>query len=187
MNPISLFLIAVGLSMDAFAVAVCKGLSLKKLSFSHAFIVGLWFGGFQGLMPLLGFLLGSSFESYIVAFDHWIAFALLSLIGGSMIKSALSKQEEESLDSSLAVKVMLPLALATSIDALAVGVTFAFLKVNILAAVLTIGITTLLFSMAGVKIGNVFGSRYKSKAELAGGIILILMGFRILAEHLGIF
>jgi putative Mn2+ efflux pump MntP len=186
MNIFSLFLIAAGLSMDAFAVAVCKGLSLKKLYFRHMLIVGLWFGGFQALMPLLGYLLGSSFESYITAFDHWIAFGLLSLIGISMLKSAFSKQEEESLDSSLSVKAMAPLALATSIDALAVGVTFAFLRVNIVTAILFIGCITLVFSMVGVKIGNLFGVKYKSKAELVGGIILIFMGLKILAEHLGL-
>jgi putative Mn2+ efflux pump MntP len=186
MNIFSLFLIAAGLSMDAFAVAVCKGLSLRKLYFRHMLIVGLWFGGFQALMPLLGYLLGSSFESYITAFDHWIAFGLLSLIGISMLKSGFSKQEEESLDSSLSVKAMAPLALATSIDALAVGVTFAFLKVNIVTAILFIGCTTLLFSMVGVKIGNVFGVKYKSKAEMVGGIILIFMGLKILVEHLGL-
>jgi putative Mn2+ efflux pump MntP len=184
MNVFNLFLIAAGLSMDAFAVAVCKGLALKKLSFRHMLIVGLWFGSFQGLMPLLGYLLGSSFESYITAFDHWIALILLSLIGVSMIRSALSKQEEESFDSSLSVKAMLPLALATSIDALAVGVTFAFLQVNIWTAIVFIGLITLIFSMVGVKIGHAFGVKYKSKAELAGGIILIFMGFKILAEHL---
>jgi putative Mn2+ efflux pump MntP len=150
-------------------------------------VVGLWFGSFQGLMPLIGYLLGSSFESYITAFDHWVAFVLLCLIGISMIRSAISKQEEESLDSSLSVKAMFPLALATSIDALAVGVTFAFLGVNILTAVAFIGLITFLFSMTGVKIGNQFGVKYKSKAELVGGIILILMGCKILAEHLGLF
>lgn len=185
MSLLSLFIIAVGLSMDAFAVSVCKGLAMRKATLKNAVTVGLWFGGFQGLMPFLGYLLGSRFQSYIAAIDHWIAFALLSLIGISMIREALSK-EQECADASLAPKVMFLLAVATSIDALAVGVTFAFLKVNILAAVALIGVITFSLSMAGVKIGNVFGLRYKSGAELAGGVILILMGIKILIEHLNI-
>ena len=185
MSIIELFLIAVGLSMDAFAVSICKGLALKKMDLKKACLVGLWFGGFQGLMPFLGFLLGQSFEVYITSIDHWIAFVLLSLIGLSMIREALSKEEEKA-DDSLGVKTMLPLALATSIDALAVGVTFAFLRVAILPAVSLIGLTTFILSAAGVKIGNAFGIRYKAKAELAGGIILIAMGLKILLEHLGI-
>lgn len=185
MGIIELFLIAVGLSMDAFAVSICKGLALKKMDLKKACIVGLWFGGFQGLMPLIGFLLGQSFEAYITSIDHWIAFILLSLIGISMLREALSKEEEEA-DDSLSFKTMFLLALATSIDALAVGVTFAFLKVNIIPAVSLIGITTFLLSAIGVKIGNVFGLRYKAKAEIAGGVILIGMGIKILLEHLGI-
>ena len=185
MNLFSLFLIAVGLSMDAFAVAICKGLAMKKITIKKALIVGLWFGGFQGLMPAIGYLLGTQFEKYITNIDHWIAFVLLFIIGGNMIKEALSKEEEEASDS-LAFKEMLLLALATSIDALAVGVTFAFLKVQIIPAVSFIGVITFTLSAIGVKIGNIFGSRYKSKAELAGGIILILMGCKILLEHLGI-
>ena len=185
MNLVSLFLIAVGLSMDAFAVSICKGLAMKKISIKKALIVGLWFGGFQGLMPAIGYVLGTQFESYITNIDHWIAFVLLFIIGGNMIKEALSKEEEEANDS-LAFKEMLLLALATSIDALAVGVTFAFLKVQIIPAVSFIGVITFTLSAIGVKIGNIFGSRYKSKAELAGGIILILMGCKILLEHLGI-
>ena len=183
MSTLSLFIIAVGLSMDAFAVSICKGLAMKKISLKKAGIVGLWFGGFQALMPAIGYLLGSQFESYITAIDHWIAFALLSLIGLSMIKEALGKEEECSNDS-LDVKTMFILAVATSIDALAVGVTFAFLQVHIIPAVSFIGITTLVLSMIGVKVGNVFGVKYKSKAELAGGIILICMGVKILLEHL---
>ena len=185
MSTFSLFIIAVGLSMDAFAVSICKGLAMKKITLKKAGIVGLWFGGFQALMPDIGYLLGSQFESYITSIDHWIAFVLLSLIGLSMIKEALGK-EEECQDDSLAFKTMFLLAVATSIDALAVGVTFAFLQVDIIPAVCFIGIITFLLSMTGVKIGNVFGIRYKSKAELAGGIILILMGIKILLEHLGI-
>lgn len=185
MNLFSLFLIAVGLSMDAFAVSICKGLAMKKITIKKALIVGLWFGGFQGLMPAIGYLLGTQFEKYITNIDHWIAFVLLFIIGGNMIKEALSKEEEEANDS-LAFKEMLLLALATSIDALAVGVTFAFLKVQIIPAVSFIGVITFTLSAIGVKIGNIFGSRYKSKAELTGGIILILMGCKILLEHLGI-
>lgn len=185
MDLISLFIIAVGLSMDAFAVSICKGLAMQKAPLKKAIIVGLWFGGFQALMPAIGYLLGSQFESYITSIDHWIAFVLLSIIGGNMVKEALSKDEEPA-SASLAFKEMLLLALATSIDALAVGVTFAFLQVQIVPAVLFIGIITLTLSTIGVKVGNIFGSRYKSKAELAGGIILIIMGIKILLEHLGI-
>lgn len=185
MSLLSLFLIAVGLSMDAFAVAVCKGLAMEQVTPKKALIVGLWFGGFQGLMPFLGYLLGSQFQQYIQSIDHWIAFVLLALIGISMIKEALSGEEEHA-NASLDVKTMFLLALATSIDALAVGVTFAFLNQAILPAVSFIGVTTLVLSMVGVKIGNIFGLKYKSKAELAGGVILILMGLKILLEHLGI-
>lgn len=185
MSLLSLFTIAVGLSMDAFAVAICKGLAMSKITFRKSFIVGLWFGGFQGLMPLFGYILGVQFQSYITSIDHWIAFVLLLFIGGNMVREALSKEEEKASDS-LAFKDMFLLAVATSIDALAMGVTFAFLQVSIIPAVSFIGVTTLLLSMVGVKIGNVFGTKYKSKAELAGGIILILMGIKILVEHLGI-
>ena len=186
MNLISSFIIAVGLSMDAFAVAICKGLAMQKITLKKALIVGLWFGGFQALMPALGYLLGSQFSTYITSIDHWIAFILLSIIGGNMIKEALSK-EEECTNDSLAFKEMIILALATSIDALAVGVTFAFLNVQIVPAVLFIGVITFTLSAIGVKIGNIFGCRYKSKAEFAGGIILIIMGIKILLEHLNIF
>ena len=185
MDLLSLFILAVGLSMDAFAVSICKGLAMDRVTLKKAGIVGLWFGGFQALMPAIGYLLGSQFEQFITAIDHWIAFVLLGLIGASMIKEALSKDEEHA-TASLDVKTMFLLAVATSIDALAVGVTFAFLQVNILAAVLFIGMTTLILSMIGVKVGNVFGLRYKAKAEIAGGVILILMGIKILLEHLGI-
>ena len=183
MSLLELLLVAVGLSMDAFAVAVCKGLSMPRMSWKKALIVGLYFGGFQGGMPLLGWLLGAQFEEKISAFDHWIAFVLLGLIGFNMIREALSGDEEAGNDS-VAFRVMLPLAIATSIDALAVGVTFAFLRVQIVAAVSFIAVTTLILSTAGVKIGNLFGRRHQAKAELAGGIILILMGSKILIEHL---
>lgn len=185
MSFIELFIIAVGLSMDAFAVSICKGLALQKLSLRKAAIVGLWFGGFQILMPVIGYLLGSQFQDYVTNIDHWIAFILLALIGGNMIREALAGDEEKASDS-LAFREMLLLAVATSIDALAVGVTFAFLQVHIIPAVTLIGITTFTLSAIGVKIGNLFGNRYKSKAELAGGVILILMGVKILLEHLGL-
>ncbi len=183
MSLFELFLIAVGLSMDAFAVSICKGLSMGKMNFKHALIIGLYFGGFQALMPFIGYVLGARFQNAITAYDHWIAFVLLAVIGGNMIKEALDA-DEDSCDASVAFKDMLVLAIATSIDALAVGVTFAFLQVNIIPAVSFIGIITFLLSIAGVKAGNVFGCRYKSKAEFAGGFILIAIGLKILAEHL---
>ena len=184
MGLIELFLIAVGLSMDAFAVSVCKGLAMPKCTFKKAAIVGLWFGGFQALMPAIGYILGAQFQEAIASIDHWIAFVLLALIGGNMIHEALDNDEEEA-DASLDVKTMFILAVATSIDALAIGITFAFLKVNIIPAVCFIGIVTFIISFAGVKIGNVFGARYKNKAEIVGGVILILLGLKILLEHLG--
>lgn len=171
--------------MDAFAVSVCKGLSMQKINFRKMATVGLWFGGFQALMPAIGYFLGTAFERYITSFDHWVAFALLTLIGVNMIREAFSKDEEKA-DDSLAFKTMLVMAVATSIDALAVGITFAFLDVNVLLAVAFIGVTTFLLSAAGVKIGNVFGSKYKAKAEFAGGLILVLLGLKILLEHLGV-
>lgn len=184
MGLIELFLIAVGLSMDAFAVSVCKGLAMPKCTFKKAAIVGLWFGGFQALMPAIGYILGAQFQEAIASIDHWIAFVLLALIGGNMLHEALDNDEEEA-DASLDVKTMFLLAVATSIDALAIGITFAFLKVNIIPAVCFIGIVTFIISFAGVKIGNVFGARYKNKAEIVGGVILILLGLKILLEHLG--
>lgn len=184
MGLIELFLIAVGLSMDAFAVSVCKGLAMPKCTFKKAASVGLWFGGFQALMPAIGYILGAQFQEAIASIDHWIAFVLLALIGGNMIHEALDNDEEEA-DASLDVKTMFLLAVATSIDALAIGITFAFLKVNIIPAVCFIGIVTFIISFAGVKIGNVFGARYKNKAEIVGGVILILLGLKILLEHLG--
>lgn len=185
MGLVDLFLIAVGLSMDAFAVAICKGLSVKKVSLKHGIIAGVYFGGFQAGMPLLGYLLGSSFAKYIEAFDHWVAFGLLGIIGFNMIRE--SRKKEEELNASFGFKVMLPMAVATSIDALAVGVSFAFMRVQIGWAVAFIGVTTFLLSAIGVKIGNHFGVKYKSKAELFGGVVLILLGIKILLEHLGAF
>lgn len=170
--------------MDAFAVSVCKGLAIKDKGYKEPIIVGLWFGGFQALMPLVGFMLGSRFQEAISAYSHWLAFFLLSIIGINMIKGALSRPDECDTNSgSLAFKVMLPMALATSIDALAVGITFGFLKVRIIPAVTIIGITTFILSVIGTKVGYAFGIKYKSKAELAGGIILILLGIKILLEH----
>lgn len=180
-----LFVIAVGLSMDAFAVSVCKGLSVGRARAGHCLTAGGYFGGFQMLMPLLGYLLGVRFQSLIASVDHWVAFVLLAAIGVNMIREA--RGEEENLDSSFGMSAMLPLAVATSIDALAVGVTFAFLQVQIVPAVLFIGVTTFALSAAGVGIGARFGNRFGSKAELTGGIILILMGTKILLDHLGVF
>lgn len=185
MSIFALFTLAVGLSMDAFAVSVCKGLALPKVKFRHMVLVGLWFGGFQALMPAIGYVLGAQFSSYISNFDHWIAFILLGIIGGSMIKEALEKDDEEECpDAGLGVKTMFLMAVATSIDALAVGVTLAFLKVDVVSSVLFIGVVTFVISAAGVRIGNLFGIKYKSKAELLGGIILIILGIKILLEHL---
>ena len=185
MSLIELFLIAVGLSMDAFAVSVCKGLSVRKAEPRHSLIVGAYFGGFQALMPALGYVLGRQFESLITSVDHWIAFVLLGIIGGNMIREAL-KGDAEEMDDSFTFRTMLPLAIATSIDALAMGVTFAFLQVQIVPAVLFIGVTTFVLSAIGLKVGNVFGAKYKSRAELFGGVVLVLMGVKILLEHLGI-
>lgn len=185
MDIITLFMLAVGLSMDAFAVSICKGLAMKKITPSKMAIVGLWFGGFQMLMPLIGYLLGFQFSEKISTIDHWVAFVLLGLIGGGMIKEALSGEEEKA-DASLDIRTMFLLAVATSIDALAVGVTFAFMNVEVLPASALIGVVTFLFSAVGVKVGNVFGMKYKSKAELAGGVLLVLLGVKILLEHLGI-
>lgn len=199
MGLIELFILAVGLSMDAFAVSICKGLCLRKVSFKECGKVGLYFGGFQAGMPLIGFILGVQFKNYIVSIDHWIAFILLSFIGINMIRESMEKDEDSCVTdlseaaageeevNQLAFKDMIMLSIATSIDALAVGVTFAFLQVDIVPAVSFIGIVTFTLSSIGVKIGNVFGTKYKSKAEFAGGAILILMGIKILFEHLGFF
>lgn len=176
---------AAALSMDAFAVAMCKGLSVKKVRIGNALTVGVYFGVFQALMPLIGFFLGSAFKSLIESVDHWIAFGLLALIGGNMIREALSSDNEE-LDCSFCFKAMFPFAIATSIDALAVGVGFAVIDVSIIPAVSFIGVITFVLSTLGVYLGNIFGAKYKSKAELLGGIVLILMGLKILLEHLGV-
>ena len=185
MDLLTLLTQAVGLAMDAFAVSICKGLAMREKVLKKGVIVGLWFGGFQALMPTIGFFLGTQFKDQITSIDHWIAFVLLGLIGINMVKEALSNDEEQA-DDSIAVKEMFMLAVATSIDALAVGITFAFLNVHIVSAASMIGVCTFLISFVGVKIGNIFGTKYKSKAELAGGIILILLGFKILFEHLHI-
>lgn len=182
MGIIELILLSVGLAMDAFAVSICKGLSVRELKPKHGLIAGAYFGGFQALMPLIGWLLGRQFEELIKSVDHWIAFGLLVLIGANMIRESFGGEDEQN--ASFSFKAMLPLAIATSIDALAVGVTFAFLEVNIVPAITLIGVITFAISAAGVKIGNVFGTRFKSKAEFAGGVILILLGIKILVEHL---
>lgn len=187
---IELFLLGVGLSMDAFAVSVCKGLGMRKLNKKQALIIGLYFGGFQALMPFVGWLLGSQFQKYITSIDHWIAFILLGFIGGKMMIEAVREWNEEEvvdvMDAPIDHKNILVLAVATSIDALAVGITFAFLGTPIVEAITIIGITTMVISIAGVVVGNFFGSRYKSKAEFIGGLILVLLGLKILLEHLGI-
>lgn len=187
---IELFLLGIGLAMDAFAVSVCKGLGMRKLNKKQTLIIGLYFGGFQALMPLVGWLLGSQFQKYITRIDHWIAFILLGFIGGKMMIEAIREWNEEEtvdvIDAPLDHKNMLVLSVATSIDALAVGITFAFLDTPIIEAITIIGITTMVISIIGVVIGNFFGSKYKSKAEFIGGLILVLLGLKILLEHLGI-
>lgn len=187
---VELFLLGVGLSMDAFAVSVCKGLGMRKLDKKQALIIGLYFGGFQALMPLIGWLLGSQFQQYITSIDHWIAFILLGFIGGKMMVEAVREWNEEEtvevMDAPIDHKNMFVLAVATSIDALAVGITFAFLNTPIIEAITIIGITTMVLSIIGVIVGNFFGSRYKSKAEFISGLILVLLGLKILLEHLGI-
>ena len=193
MDFLTILLTAVALSMDAFAVSVCKGLSLKKVCLKSAGIVGLWFGGFQALMPLIGYFLGVQFRSIVDAYTHWIAFALLAIIGINMIREALSEEEEQEAAcacGALSAKAMLPMAIATSIDALAVGVSFAMGEagegMNIFAAVAMIGVITCLLSMIGVKMGSIFGAKYEKKAEILGGVILILLGVKILLEHFGV-
>ncbi len=186
MDFITLLGIGIALSMDAFSVSICKGLATKKFSFRTAVICGIWFGGFQALMPVIGYFLGAQFEHLIVAIDHWIAFGLLFLIGANMIREALSDNGTDQPDSTTNFRTMFLLAVATSIDALAVGVSFAFLQVNIWIPVLMIGVTTFIFSFSGVAIGNFFGSRYSKPAEITGGVILILLGSKILLEHLSV-
>lgn len=185
MGLLELFILAVGLSMDAFAVSVCKGLSTQKLKAKHYLIIGAWFGGFQALMPTIGYFLGSTFEKYITSVDHWVAFVLLAIIGGNMIREGCSKEDGKANDS-FSFKTMIVLAVATSIDALAVGITFAFLQYPIVKSITIIGCTTFCISIAGVYVGNFFGNKYKKRAEIVGGIILILIGVKILLEHLGI-
>lgn len=186
MGGVEILMIAIGVSMDAFAVSICKGLSVRKLRPSYPLSAALWFGGFQALMPLLGYFLGVSFADLVGTVDHWIAFILLGIIGGNMIKDSFAKGPACSVDPDFSFKTMLAMAVATSIDALAVGVSFAFLGVNIWLAVLLIGIITAVFSGVGIVVGNMFGCRFKSKAELAGGIILVAMGCKILLEHLSL-
>ena len=190
MGFIELFLIGVGLSMDAFAVSICQGLSMTKIKCGHALTVGLYFGGFQALMPFTGWMLGSQFAGRIQQYDHWVAFVLLLLIGGNMIREALSGEEDEAEDAAIGAgldhKKLFLMAIATSIDALAVGVTFAFLDTAILPAIGIIGTTTFFISVAGVAVGCWFGARYKKRAEITGGVILVLLGVKILLEHLGV-
>lgn len=185
MGILEVILIGIGLAMDAFAVSICKGLSMNKLDWKKAIIIALYFGIFQALMPIIGYLLGATFQDLVTSIDHWIVFVLLSIIGGNMIKESFDDEVEKRNDS-VDFKTMIVLAIATSIDALAVGITFAFLKANIALSVIFIGIITFLISLFGVKIGNKFGDKFQNKAELIGGIILILIGLKILLEHLGI-
>lgn len=185
MSALEILLISIGLAMDAFAVSICKGLSMKSMNWKKAIIVGVYFGLFQALMPVIGYFLGTAFEEIVTKVDHWIAFGLLSFIGINMLKEAFGKNEE-NINDSVDFKTMAVLAIATSIDALAVGITFAFLKVNMLLAGIMIGIVTFAICVVGVKIGNKFGDKYERKAEVVGGLILIFMGIKILLEHLGI-
>ena len=184
MTWLELIIIAVGVSMDAFAVSICKGLSLRSLRPKHILSTAVWFGGFQALMPLIGYYLGISFADSVADFDHWIAFVLLGIIGGKMIKEAFEKDDQCDYNPDFSFKTMLALAVATSIDAMAVGVSLAFLKVDIWTSILVIGLMTGAFSALGVKLGNLFGCRYKSKAEVVGGIVLVGIGIKILVEHL---
>ncbi len=188
MGLAELFIIAIGLSMDAFAVSICKGLSLGKIKFKHMCIAGLWFGGFQALMPAIGYFLGSLFADMVTKYAHWVAFILLAIIGGNMIKESFEKDDECDCcgETAMDAKTMFVMAIATSIDAMAVGVSFAFLQVEIIPAVTFIGVITFIFSGLGVKIGSIFGNKYQSKAELAGGVVLILMGTKTLLEGLGV-
>ena len=186
---VELLLMGIGLAMDAFAVSICKGLGMRKVNKKQAVVIGLFFGGFQALMPFIGWVLGSQFEKYITSIDHWIAFLLLGFIGGKMIVEALKPEEDveiDQMDAPLDIKEMFILAIATSIDALAVGITFAFLDYPIVEAISIIGVVTFLISIGGVYVGNFFGNKYKNKAEFAGGLILVLLGLRILLSHLGI-
>lgn len=184
MSVIEIAIIGIGLAMDAFAVSICKGLAMKKMSYQKAIIIALFFGGFQALMPAIGYVLGTTFASKIAAIDHWIAFILLGLIGVNMIKEALGKEDDECLDDALHFGDLIMLSIATSVDVLAVGITFAFFNVSIVLSTSIIGFITFIICIIGVKVGNVFGEKYKSKAELTGGILLIIMGCKILLDHL---
>ena len=184
MSIIEIALIGVGLAMDAFAVSICKGLAMRRMNYKKAIIIAAFFGVFQALMPALGYVLGTTFANKIAAIDHWIAFILLALIGANMIKEALSSDDDECQDDSLRLGDLIMLSIATSIDALAVGITFAFFNVSLLLSVSMIGIITFIICVIGVKVGNVFGEKYKSKAEFAGGVLLIIMGCKILVDHL---
>ena len=185
MGVVELLLLSVGLAMDAFAVSICKGISMKKMNWKKAIIIGLYFGGFQALMPTIGYFLGAAFQSLITSIDHWIAFILLGIIGGGMIKESFG-DDEENRNDDVSFKTMIVLAIATSIDALAIGITFAFLNVNLVLAISLIGIITFILSVFGTKIGNRFGDKYEKKAEFLGGVILVLLGIKILLEHLGV-
>jgi len=187
MELIAIILLAVGLAMDAFAVSICKGLAMKKPRIRAIVIIGLWFGLFQAIMPVIGYYLGTSLYQYISQFDHWIAFILLLVIGLNMIRESLTSEDEEGIDDNISFKVMLILAIATSIDALAVGISLAMDGSGILVPAVIIGVITMAISMVGVKIGSIFGDKYCNKAEFVGGVILILIGFRILLSHLGVF
>lgn len=187
MGIVEIILVALSLSMDAFAVSVCKGLSMKKIAWEKAIIIGLYFGVFQMIMPIIGYSLGTTFEGLVTKIDHWIAFVLLLAIGGKMILESRSKADCEQYDDSVNFKTMIVLAIATSIDALAIGISFAFLQINILFTSIIIGVTTFILSLIGVKVGNRFGDKYEKKAELVGGLILIIIALKILIEHLGIF
>ena len=186
MSIIQIGLIGIGLAMDAFAVSICKGLKMKKIEYGQSVVIAIFFGGFQAIMPLIGWMLGKQFESYIVSIDHWIAFALLAFIGGKMLYEAIKNEEQDTCIVTFDLKELLILSIATSIDALAVGITFAFLKTNIWISIIIIGIITFILSFVAVIIGNKFGAKYKNKAEFAGGFILILIGAKILLEHLGL-
>ncbi len=185
MGVVTLLSLAVAVSMDAFAVSICKGLALQKIKLKQYALVGLWFGGFQALMPVIGYFLGGKFMDKISSFDHWVAAGLLAIIGINMIREALS-EDEEKVDKSLDIKTMFMLAVATSIDALAVGISLSVFDINIWLSVLCIGVTTFMFSAAGLKIGSLFGTRHKSKAEFVGGAILIILGIKTVLEHTGV-
>lgn len=185
MGILEIILLGIGLAMDAFAVSICKGLSMKRMNWKNAIIIAFYFGVFQAIMPSIGYFLGTTFESFVTAVDHWIAFILLSFIGGNMIKESFDNEDEKKNDR-VDFKTMVVLAIATSIDALAVGITFAFFDVNVIVAVSIIGVITFFISLLGVKVGNKFGDKYQNKAELMGGILLVLLGIKILVEHLNI-